>query len=127
MTKSPTEDPSKLERPLNQASHAETQSESSKKVLTGERRAVAAAAFVFGLGTLASRILGLIRDRMTAQYFSPEVRDAFVVAFRLPNMFRRILGEGALSVSMIPVLVDLLTKRTAVGANDFKSLLMYWL
>lgn len=87
----------------------------------GERKAVAAAAFVFGMGTLASRILGLIRDRMTAQYFSPEVRDAFVVAFRLPNMFRRILGEGALSVSMIPVLVDLLTKRTSEGVTDAES------
>lgn len=87
----------------------------------GERKAVAAAAFVFGMGTLASRILGLIRDRMTAQYFSPEVRDAFVVAFRLPNMFRRILGEGALSVSMIPVLVDLLTKRTTEGVTDAES------
>lgn len=121
MTKRPNEDPSKLERPLNKAPSEKTRSESTKQVLSGERRAVAAAAFVFGLGTLASRILGLIRDRMTAQYFSPEVRDAFVVAFRLPNMFRRILGEGALSVSMIPVLVDLLTKRTAVGATEAEA------
>jgi putative peptidoglycan lipid II flippase len=50
---------------------------------------------------------------MTAQYFPVEVRDAFIVAFRLPNMFRRLLGEGALSVSMIPVLVDLLTKKAS--------------
>lgn len=83
-----------------------------------ERRAVTAAAFVFALGTFASRILGLIRDRMTAQYFSPEVRDAFIVAFRLPNMFRRILGEGALSVSMIPVLVELLTKKSQGGESE---------
>lgn len=76
-----------------------------------ERRAVTTAAFVFALGTFASRILGLVRDRMTAQYFSVEIRDAFVVAFRLANMFRRILGEGALSVSLIPVLVELLTKK----------------
>ncbi len=83
-----------------------------------ERRAVTAAAFVFALGTFASRILGLIRDRMTAQYFSAEVRDAFVVAFRLANMFRRILGEGALSVSLIPVLVELLTKKANAGETD---------
>ncbi len=80
-----------------------------------ERRAVTAAAFVFALGTFASRILGLIRDRLTAQYFSVEIRDAFVVAFRLANMFRRILGEGALSVSLIPVLVELITKKTKAG------------
>ncbi len=83
-----------------------------------ERRAVTAAAFVFALGTFASRILGLIRDRMTAQYFSAEVRDAFVVAFRLANMFRRILGEGALSVSLIPVLVELLTKKANADETD---------
>lgn len=83
-----------------------------------ERRAVTAAAFVFALGTFSSRILGLIRDRMTAQYFSPEVRDAFIVAFRLPNMFRRLLGEGALSVSMIPVLVELLTKKASAAETD---------
>ncbi len=83
-----------------------------------ERRAVTAAAFVFALGTFSSRILGLIRDRMTAQYFSPEVRDAFIVAFRLPNMFRRLLGEGALSVSMIPVLVELLTKKASAAEGD---------
>jgi putative peptidoglycan lipid II flippase len=83
-----------------------------------ERRAVTAAAFVFALGTFASRILGLIRDRMTAQYFPVEVRDAFIVAFRLPNMFRRLLGEGALSVSMIPVLVELMTKKASSGENS---------
>ncbi len=113
MTNPPPDTQAQQENRPNHASSVET----AHQVQTGERRAVAAAAFVFGLGTLASRILGLIRDRMTAQYFSPEVRDAFVVAFRLPNMFRRILGEGALSVSMIPVLVDLLTKRMAAGAT----------
>ncbi len=117
MTNPPPDTQAQQENRPNHASSVET----AHQVQTGERRAVAAAAFVFGLGTLASRILGLIRDRMTAQYFSPEVRDAFAVAFRLPNMFRRILGEGALSVSMIPVLVDLLTKRMAAGATEAEA------
>lgn len=56
---------------------------------------------------MLSRILGLVRDMMTARYFSVEVRDAFLVAFRLPNLFRRLLGEGSLSVSFIPVFVEL--------------------
>lgn len=89
-----------------------------KEQLGSERRAVAKAAFVFALGTLSSRILGLIRDRMTAQYFPIEVRDAFVVAYRLPNVFRRLLGEGALSVSLVPVLVDLLRKPASSGRAD---------
>lgn len=87
-----------------------------------ERRAVAAAAFVFAIGTFASRILGLIRDMMTAKYFPIEVRDAFIVAFRLPNLFRRLLGEGALSVSFIPVFVELLSRpqggATVAGASE---------
>lgn len=57
------------------------------------------------LGTLSSRILGLARDIVLAAFFSRTVTDAFVVAFRLPNMFRRLLGEGSLAVSFIPVFV----------------------
>jgi putative peptidoglycan lipid II flippase len=49
--------------------------------------------------------LGLIRDIFIARYLSTDLRDAFLNAFRLPNLFRRILGEGSLSVSFIPVFV----------------------
>ncbi len=59
------------------------------------------------LGTLASRILGLARDAATAALFGLAqggVSDAFVLAFRLPNLFRRLLGEGALAASYLPVL-----------------------
>ncbi|MCM2282645.1 MAG: murein biosynthesis integral membrane protein MurJ [Bdellovibrionaceae bacterium] len=73
-----------------------------------ERNAVTVSAIIFAAGTLLSRVLGLIRDMMTARYFSVEIRDAFLVAFRLPNLFRRLLGEGSLSVSFIPVFVELL-------------------
>ena len=72
-----------------------------------DRRSVTASAVIFALGTMLSRILGLVRDMMTARYFSAEVRDAFMVAFRLPNLFRRLLGEGSLSISFIPVFVEL--------------------
>lgn len=58
------------------------------------------------LGTIASRILGLARDIVLASYFSRTVTDAFVVAFRLPNLFRRVLGEGSLSVSFMPIYID---------------------
>ncbi len=59
-----------------------------------------------GLGTLASRVLGLVRDMVTAALLglgSGGVMDAFVVAFRVPNLFRRVFGEGALAASMLPV------------------------
>ena len=58
------------------------------------------------LGTLASRVLGVLRDVVTAALLGlgeGGVMDALVVAFRLPNLPRRILGEGALAASLLPV------------------------
>lgn len=57
-------------------------------------------------GTLTSRVLGQLRESLLAAYFDKRVTDAWAAAFRLPNMFRRLLGEGSLSVSFIPVFVD---------------------
>lgn len=62
-------------------------------------------------GTLLSRVLGLIRDILIAAIFPRYVTDAWTVAFRLPNLFRRLLGEGSLSVSFIPVFVKILNKN----------------
>ena len=54
--------------------------------------------------TLLSRISGLIRDIAFASIMgSGLVADAFFVAFRVPNFFRRIFGEGALSQAFVPV------------------------
>jgi putative peptidoglycan lipid II flippase len=80
----------------------------SKEKELQERRSVGVSALIFASGTLMSRILGLIRDMLTARYFSVDVRDAFLNAFRLPNVFRRILGEGALSASFVPIFVEVL-------------------
>lgn len=58
------------------------------------------------LGTLASRVLGLVRDMATAALLGlgeGGVMDALVVAFRVPNLLRRIFGEGALAASFLPV------------------------
>lgn len=57
-------------------------------------------------GTLTSRVLGLFRDMALAALFDRAVTDAWSAAFRLPNLFRRLFGEGALSVSFIPVFID---------------------
>lgn len=54
-------------------------------------------------GTLTSRILGLFRDMALGALFDRTVTDAWTAAFRIPNLFRRLLGEGSLSVSFIPV------------------------
>ena len=49
-----------------------------------------------GFWTLASRVLGFLREILIAAYIGPgPLLDAFVAAFRLPNMFRRFFAEGA--------------------------------
>ena len=54
--------------------------------------------------TALSRVLGLVRDVLIAKYLGSTVTaDAFFVAFRLPNFFRRVLAEGAYSAALIPV------------------------
>lgn len=60
-----------------------------------------------GFGTLLSRILGLVRDALLAAFFSKFILDCFAIGFRLPNFFRRVMGEGALSVSFIPQYLNL--------------------
>ncbi len=56
---------------------------------------------------MSSRVFGLIRDILIARMFgSQDVADAFFVAFKIPNFFRRLFGEGAFSQSFVPVLSD---------------------
>ena len=60
--------------------------------------------FTVSFYTLLSRILGFVRDIFIAKYLGSTVTaDAFFVAFRLPNFFRRVLAEGAYSAALIPV------------------------
>ena len=57
-------------------------------------------------GTMTSRVLGQLRESLLAYYFDKRITDAWAAAFRIPNMFRRLLGEGSLSVSFIPIFVE---------------------
>jgi len=62
--------------------------------------------------TLASRITGFIRDTLLAILFGAGLAmDAFVVAFRLPNLLRRLFAEGAFSQAFVPVLGEYRTRK----------------
>ena len=66
-----------------------------------------------GVWTLLSRVLGFVRDVMIANFLGPgPLMDAFVAAFRLPNMFRRFFAEGAFNAAFVPMF----SKR--LEAND---------
>jgi putative peptidoglycan lipid II flippase len=76
-----------------------------------ENSRVIKAAGVVGAATLLSRILGYIRDAVIAWYFGAgHSSDAFIAAFRIPNLLRKLFGEGAISNAFIPVLTDYLTR-----------------
>src|SRR3954468_8938587 len=63
------------------------------------------AASTISLLTLASRVTGLLRDLLMAAMFgATALTDAFNVAFRIPNLFRRLFGEGAFSQAFVPAL-----------------------
>ncbi|MCO6400557.1 MAG: murein biosynthesis integral membrane protein MurJ [Verrucomicrobia bacterium] len=69
-----------------------------------EKNRVIRSAFKVGSFTSLSRVLGLVRDTLTASLFGTSaVMSDFVVAFRLPNLFRALFGEGALSSAFVPV------------------------
>lgn len=53
-----------------------------------------------------SRVTGLLRDSLLPAVFGPTISDAWIAAFRFPNLFRRIFGEGALSACFIPIYVE---------------------
>ncbi|MCL4557065.1 MAG: murein biosynthesis integral membrane protein MurJ [Deltaproteobacteria bacterium] len=68
------------------------------------RSDIAKSAGVVSIMTLVSRILGLARDISFAYFFGAVTSaDAFFVAFRIPNLLRRLVGEGAMSSSFVPV------------------------
>ena len=74
-----------------------------------ENHKIARAASTIGIGTLLSRILGFLRDMVIANFFGAGMAaDAFFVAFRIPNLWRRLVGEGSLTISFIPVYTEYL-------------------
>lgn len=80
---------------------------------------------VVSLGTAFSRILGLARLMLMASFFGTSlVQSAFVVAWRIPNLFRRLFGEGALSAAFVPVFSEALVKEGREKAWGFAVAVM---
>jgi putative peptidoglycan lipid II flippase len=75
------------------------------------KRILKAVATVGGM-TMISRILGFVRDMVIARFFGATAgADAFFVAFKIPNFFRRLFAEGAFSQAFVPVLGETKEKR----------------
>ncbi|HXV28153.1 MAG TPA: murein biosynthesis integral membrane protein MurJ [bacterium] len=82
------------------------------------------AAGLMGALTLCSRILGMIRDIVSAKNFGTIWQwDSFLYAFMLPNFFRKLVGEGALSSAFIPVYSEILAQKGKEEAFRFGALM----
>ncbi len=79
---------------------------------TSEKARVIQAAGIVGGATLLSRILGFVRDAVIAWYFGAGFStDAFIAAFRIPNLLRRLFAEGAMSSVFIPVFTEYIVNK----------------
>jgi len=72
-----------------------------------ENSRVTRAVGIVGAATFLSRIFGYIRDMVVAGFFGTgPLTDAFIAAFRIPNLLRRLFGEGSLGISFVPVFTE---------------------
>lgn len=85
-------------------------------------RAITGAASIIGGATVVSRVLGYIRDAVIAYVFGAGLHsDAFFMAFRISNLLRRLLGEGALTSTFIPIFTEEMGKRDKKELRDMTS------
>src|SRR6266496_1275905 len=76
------------------------------------RASVAHNAGIISLAVMASRVLGLVRDQVFAALFGAGLQyDAFLTAFRIPNLLRDLFAEGALSAAFVTTFSQVLTKK----------------
>jgi putative peptidoglycan lipid II flippase len=75
-----------------------------------------------GFFTLISRITGFVRDVLMANAMGASfLSDAFFVAFKLPNFFRRLFAEGAFNAAFVPSFAAILTSEGRQEARQFAS------
>ncbi len=82
---------------------------------------------VMSLGTLTSRILGFIRDVILARLLGTGFgADAFFLAFKIPNLFRDFVGEGATNAAVVPVLSEYHHKQKKEAFWEFVHVVFSW-
>lgn len=95
------------------------------EISNSETRNVSRAAGIVSFYTLLSRILGLARDMVVAAFFgSGMATDAFFVAFRIPNLLRRLFAEGSLTIAFIPVFTEYLRRKSREDALELARVVL---
>lgn len=90
------------------------------------KRQILKSASIITVITVASRILGYVRDqRLTLLLGTSGLADSFILAYRIPNVLRRLVGEGSMTASFIPVFTDYMRNRTREETWAFANRL-FW-
>jgi len=103
-----------------------SQTIAAAQTATSKRQgSVARSAGIVSLAVMASRVLGLVREMVFAYFFGASrsfANDAYVIAFRIPNMLRDLFAEGALSSAFVPVFSEYLVKKDEKEAFRLSNL-----
>ena len=83
------------------------------------QKEIASGASGMAIATFGSRILGLVRDTIIASLFTAFQTDCYFLAFTIPNVLRRILGEGAINAAVVPVYTDYREKEGPEAIRAF--------
>ena len=105
-----------------------SQEEQSQVAAADHTRGLFSGLRVVSLLTLLSRVLGMVRDIGMATLFgNGPIMDSFSVAFKLPNLMRRLLGEGALSTAFLPTYIRELEQKGRESSWRLVTAVLFWL
>jgi putative peptidoglycan lipid II flippase len=99
----------------------------TKSDAAASQRSILRFTSILSLGTLASRILGFVRDVIFAKILgTAAMADAFFVAFKIPNLLRDLVGEGATNSAIVPVISEYRHKKDQKAVNELISVIIVW-
>jgi len=109
------------------AAVAEAEAKPPPRAALPKRASVARSAGVVSIAVMASRVLGLVREMVFAYFFGASksfANDAYVIAFRIPNLLRDLFAEGALSSAFVTVFSDYLVTKDEKEAFRLSNLVV---
>jgi putative peptidoglycan lipid II flippase len=93
-----------------------------------DKKHILKSASIISLVTVVSRVLGYVRDqRITLLLGTSAAADAYVLAYRIPNLFRRLVAEGSMTASFIPVFTTYMSEKSMEEVWDFANKLFWTL
>lgn len=124
-TQIPTDNSEQLPEVLAEPAVGEQQIEAETSKSETNRTGIAKSAGIVSIAVMFSRILGLVREMVFANFFGAGfLMDAYIVAFRIPNVLRDLFAEGALSAAFVKVFTDYQINRSEKEAWRLASLIL---